>query len=129
MHTHSFSGQRGVPDLDCSGVFNLCTDGDKERLGRAAVQAIHEQMDDDKDGMIESSESTDVSLWSSRSIISSLSIGFQFIKEELESMTDAVRHKHFQSINVQITFDDLWTQWQSNPGRPAEDSSENTLPS
>ena len=47
--------------VECSGVFNLCTDTDKERLGRQAIQAIHEQMDDDKDGMIESSESTDVS--------------------------------------------------------------------
>lgn len=129
MHTHFFLDQRAVSDQDCSGVFNLCTDGDKERLGRAAVQAIHEQMDDDKDGMIESSESTDVSLWSPRPRIWSLSIGLQFIKEELELMTDAVRHRNFQSINVQITFDDLWTQWQSNPGRPVEDSSENILPS
>lgn len=47
--------------LECTGVFNLCTDLDKERLGREAIRAIHEQMDDDKDGMIETSESTDVS--------------------------------------------------------------------
>jgi hypothetical protein len=46
--------------LDCTGVFNLCTDADKERLGRRAIKAIHEQMDDDKDGMIEASESHDV---------------------------------------------------------------------
>ncbi len=49
--------------LECTGVFNLCTDLDKERLAREAIKAIHEQMDDDKDGMIESSESTDVSLF------------------------------------------------------------------
>lgn len=48
--------------LECSGVFNLCTDIDKERLGRQAIRAIHEQMDDDKDGMIGPAESTDVSL-------------------------------------------------------------------
>jgi hypothetical protein len=48
--------------LDCTGVFNLCTDADKERLGRQAIQTIHEQMDDDKDGMIEASESNDVSV-------------------------------------------------------------------
>lgn len=47
--------------LECTGVFNLCTDLDKERLGREAIRAIHEQMDDDKDGMIETSESADVS--------------------------------------------------------------------
>ena len=46
--------------LDCTGVFNLCTDVDKERLGRQAIKAIHEQMDDDKDGLIEASESRDV---------------------------------------------------------------------
>ncbi len=46
--------------LDCTGVFNLCTDVDKERLGRLAIKAIHEQMDDDKDGLIEASESRDV---------------------------------------------------------------------
>ena len=50
-----------IPDPECSGVFNLCTDADKERLGRQAIRAIHEQMDDDKDGMIAPSESTDVS--------------------------------------------------------------------
>ncbi len=33
---------------------------DKERLGRRAIKAIHEQMDDDKDGLIEASESQDV---------------------------------------------------------------------
>ncbi len=47
-------------DLECTGVFNLCTDADKERLGREAIKAIHEQMDDDKDGMVEASESRDV---------------------------------------------------------------------
>ncbi len=46
--------------LECTGIFNLCTDADKERLGREAVRAIHEQMDDDKDGKIEASESSDV---------------------------------------------------------------------
>ena len=46
--------------LDCTGVFNLCTDDDKERLGRQAIKFIHEQMDDDKDGLIEASESRDV---------------------------------------------------------------------
>ena len=48
--------------LDCTGIFNLCTDADKERLGRLAIKAIHEQMDDDKDGLIEASESRDVEL-------------------------------------------------------------------
>ncbi|UJR33376.1 hypothetical protein I4U23_020824 [Adineta vaga] len=86
-----------IPDPECTGVFNLCTDSDKERLGRLAIRAIHEQMDDDKDGLIEPSESTD------------------FIQDELESKTDAIRHKKFQSINIHITFDDLWTQWQNNP--------------
>jgi hypothetical protein len=47
--------------VECTGIFNLCTDVDKERLGRQAIRAIHEQMDDDKDGLIEPSESTDVS--------------------------------------------------------------------
>ncbi len=53
--------------LECTGVFNLCTDSDKDRLGREAIKAIHEQMDDDKDGMIEPSETTDVSLLDSYS--------------------------------------------------------------
>jgi hypothetical protein len=41
----------------------LCTDADKERLGRQAIKAIHEQMDDDKDGLIEASESRDVKFY------------------------------------------------------------------
>ncbi len=55
--------------LECTGVFNLCTDTDKERLGRQAIRAIHEQMDDDKDGMIEASESTDVRLFINKIIL------------------------------------------------------------
>lgn len=47
--------------LECTGIFNICTDEDKERLGRQAIRTIHEQMDNDKDGLIQSSESTDVS--------------------------------------------------------------------
>ncbi len=47
--------------LECTGIFNLCTDADKERLSRQAIKTLHEQMDDDKDGMIEASESSDVS--------------------------------------------------------------------
>ncbi|CAF1327685.1 unnamed protein product [Rotaria sp. Silwood1] len=86
-----------IPDPDCTGVFNLCTDADKERLGRQAIKSIHEQMDDDKDGLIEASESRD------------------FIHEELESKTDSVRHRRFQNADLQITFDDLWTQWKNNP--------------
>ena len=46
--------------LECTGIFNLCTDVDKERLGREAIKAIHEQMDDDKDGKIEASEGSEV---------------------------------------------------------------------
>lgn len=38
----------------------MCTDVDKERLGRQAIKAIHEQMDDDKDGLVEASETRDV---------------------------------------------------------------------
>ncbi|CAF2070722.1 unnamed protein product [Rotaria magnacalcarata] len=86
-----------IPDPDCTGVFNLCTDADKERLGRQAIKTIHEQMDDDKDGLIEASESRD------------------FIHEELESKTDSIRHRRFQNADLQITFDDLWTQWKNNP--------------
>ncbi|CAF1031135.1 unnamed protein product [Rotaria sordida] len=86
-----------IPDPDCTGVFNSCTDADKERLGRQAIKSIHEQMDDDKDGLIEASESRD------------------FIHEELESKTDSVRHRRFQNADLQITFDDLWTQWKNNP--------------
>jgi hypothetical protein len=64
--------------LECTGIFNLCTDVDKERLGREAVKAIHEQMDDDKDGKIEASESRDVNIikilfFSIKSIFFSLS--------------------------------------------------------
>ena len=57
---------------DCTGAFNLCTDLDKDRLGREAVRTIHEQMDDDKDGKIEVSESQDVR-WSIGQLISCLS--------------------------------------------------------
>jgi len=86
-----------IPDPECSGVFNLCTDIDKERLGRQAIRAIHEQMDDDKDGMIGPAESTD------------------FIHVEMESHPDAIRHKKFHNLDIHMTFDDLWTQWQHNP--------------
>jgi len=40
----------------------------------------------------------------------------KFIHEELESKTDSVRHRRFQNADLQITFDDLWTQWKNNPG-------------
>ncbi|CAF4151529.1 unnamed protein product, partial [Rotaria magnacalcarata] len=74
-----------IPDPDCTGAFSLCVDADKDRLGREAIKVIHEQMDDDKDGMIEASESSD------------------FIKEELESQADSIRHRHFQNATIQIT--------------------------
>ncbi|CAF4894384.1 unnamed protein product [Rotaria magnacalcarata] len=45
-----------IPDPECTGIFNICTDIDKERLGRQSIRAIHEQMDDDKDGLVQSSE-------------------------------------------------------------------------
>ncbi|CAF0896732.1 unnamed protein product [Adineta steineri] len=86
-----------IPDPDCTGPFNLCTDDDKERLGRLAIKAIHEQMDDDKDGMIEPSESS------------------EFIQEELGSKTDAIRYRNFQSADLQITYNDLWIQWHQSP--------------
>jgi hypothetical protein len=57
---NSLSFNEYLHDLDCTGVFLLCTDADKDRLGRQAVKSIHEQMDDDKDGMIEAAESNDV---------------------------------------------------------------------
>ncbi|CAF0721856.1 unnamed protein product [Didymodactylos carnosus] len=74
----------------------IATNADKDRLGRIAVKAIHEQMDDDKDGLIEASESS------------------EFITEELESKTDAERHKQFQDADLHITVEDLWHQWHNS---------------
>ncbi|CAF3443725.1 unnamed protein product [Rotaria socialis] len=51
-----------IPDPECTGIFNICTDVDKERLGRQSMRAIHEQMDGDKDGFFQSSESTDLKI-------------------------------------------------------------------
>ena len=41
----------------------------------------------------------------------------KFIHEELGSKTDAVRHRHFQNADLQITVKDLWTQWQDSAGK------------
>ena len=40
--------------------FDRWIDADKERLARQAIHAIYKRMDDDKDGLIEASESRDV---------------------------------------------------------------------
>ncbi|CAF0787571.1 unnamed protein product [Rotaria sordida] len=45
-----------IPDPECTDIFNLCTDVDKEQLGCQIIRVIQEQMDDDKDGLIQSSE-------------------------------------------------------------------------
>ncbi|CAF4511083.1 unnamed protein product, partial [Didymodactylos carnosus] len=37
-----------------------------------------------------------------------------FIQEELESKTDAERHKKFQNADLHITVDDLWRQWHQS---------------
>jgi len=72
-------------------------------------------MDDDKDGLIEASESRDVKI-SYFLFIKNKFDFLKFIHEELESKTDSVRHRRFQNADLQITFDDLWTQWKNNPG-------------
>ena len=75
-------------------------------------------MDDDKDGMIEASESSDVrSFVHEKQSDMNTRMRFQFIKEELESNTDAIRHRHFQNADTQITFNDLWSQWQNSIGK------------
>lgn len=96
MNQSNVSHHYNIPDPDCTGVFNLCTDSDKERLGKQAIQYLHQQIDDDKDGLIQMTESSD------------------FIQHKLETENDSKRYQQFQNTSLHITFDDLWNQWTKN---------------
>ncbi|CAF4388760.1 unnamed protein product [Rotaria socialis] len=72
-----------IPDpVECTGIFNICTDVGKERLGRQSMRAIHEQMDGDKDGFFQSSE---IYNWTTDNVVNWL-VNFSHLPQYVENL-------------------------------------------
>lgn len=65
----------------------------EDSTGLQAIRALHQQLDDDKDGTIEPSETGD------------------FIKADLKFEGDGRREKLFHNKDAEITVADLWYTW------------------
>ncbi|XP_057652374.1 stromal interaction molecule homolog [Diorhabda carinulata] len=93
----------GNPSTVFQGNFDTCSEDDfaclamaqKDRLGLEAIKQLHKQLDDDKDGTIDLSESDD------------------FLKEELKYNSGAEkRQKNFhRNDDYHISVKDLWEAW------------------
>uniref|UniRef100_A0ABI7WD29 SAM domain-containing protein n=1 Tax=Felis catus TaxID=9685 RepID=A0ABI7WD29_FELCA len=67
-----------------------------DRFSLEALQTIHKQMDDDKDGGIEVDESD------------------EFIREDMKYKDATNKHSHLHREDKHITVEDLWKQWKTS---------------
>ncbi|KAI0989977.1 hypothetical protein GJ496_011835 [Pomphorhynchus laevis] len=101
MCTHS-------ANIDCSGSFGLCTENDKERLGKEAITAIHEHLDDDKDGFLNNNESYDI--WIHHPSTTSIDDWLKRLRTRLFGMLTTYKLKHNKSVFK------IWIHHQSTTG-------------
>ncbi|KAM5271921.1 stromal interaction molecule 2 isoform 2-T2 [Ctenodactylus gundi] len=69
---------------------------EEDRFSLEALQTIHKQMDDDKDGGIEVEESD------------------EFIREDMKYKDATNKHSHLHREDKHITVEDLWKQWKTS---------------
>lgn len=69
---------------------------EEDRFSLEALQTIHKQMDDDKDGGIEVDESD------------------EFIREDMKYKDASNKHSHLHREDKHITVEDLWKQWKTS---------------
>ncbi|XP_075799638.1 stromal interaction molecule 2 isoform X2 [Microtus pennsylvanicus] len=69
---------------------------EEDRFSLEALQTIHKQMDDDKDGGIEVDESD------------------EFIREDMKYKDATNKHSHLHREDKHITVEDLWKQWKTS---------------
>ncbi|XP_058526221.1 stromal interaction molecule 2 isoform X1 [Ochotona princeps] len=69
---------------------------EEDRFSLEALQMIHKQMDDDKDGGIEVDESD------------------EFIREDMKYKDATNKHSHLHREDKHITVEDLWKQWKTS---------------
>ncbi|XP_014642169.1 PREDICTED: stromal interaction molecule 2 isoform X4 [Ceratotherium simum simum] len=71
---------------------------EEDRFSLEALQTIHKQMDDDKDGGIEVDESD------------------EFIREDMKYKDASNKHSHLHREDKHITVEDLWKRWKTSEG-------------
>ncbi|XP_003898611.1 stromal interaction molecule 2 isoform X1 [Papio anubis] len=69
---------------------------EEDRFSLEALQTIHKQMDDDKDGGIEVEESD------------------EFIREDMKYKDATNKHSHLHREDKHITIEDLWKRWKTS---------------
>ncbi|XP_064142051.1 stromal interaction molecule 2 isoform X3 [Loxodonta africana] len=69
---------------------------EEDRFSLEALQTIHKQMDDDKDGGIEVDESD------------------EFIREDMKYKDASNKHSHLHREDKHITVEDLWKRWKTS---------------
>ncbi|XP_012864354.1 PREDICTED: stromal interaction molecule 2-like [Dipodomys ordii] len=69
---------------------------EEDRFSLEALQTIHKQMDDDKDGGIEVDESD------------------EFIREDMKYKDATNKHSHLHREDKHITVEDLWKRWKTS---------------
>uniref|UniRef100_A0A9L0R647 Stromal interaction molecule 2 n=1 Tax=Equus caballus TaxID=9796 RepID=A0A9L0R647_HORSE len=69
---------------------------EEDRFSLEALQTIHKQMDDDKDGGIEVDESV------------------EFIREDMKYKDASNKHSHLHREDKHITVEDLWKRWKTS---------------
>ncbi|GAB5570895.1 stromal interaction molecule 2 isoform X1 [Prionailurus iriomotensis] len=88
--------QSGAHDRNpCLSLSPPCFTED-DRFSLEALQTIHKQMDDDKDGGIEVDESD------------------EFIREDMKYKDATNKHSHLHREDKHITVEDLWKQWKTS---------------
>ncbi|KFO21673.1 Stromal interaction molecule 2 [Fukomys damarensis] len=94
-HRTEGASETGSGKDPCTSLSPPCFT-DEDRLSLEALQTIHKQMDDDKDGGIEVDESD------------------EFIREDMKYKDATNKHSHLHREDKHITVEDLWKQWKTS---------------
>ncbi|XP_078479052.1 stromal interaction molecule 1-like [Lampetra planeri] len=85
-------------EADDEGFCSLdeCVYSELELLSYEAVRAIHNQMDDDDDGSVDTQESDD------------------FLREDMKYSDPALKHSNFHKEDQHISLQEMWLSWRNS---------------
>nr|XP_032832243.1 stromal interaction molecule 1-like [Petromyzon marinus] len=96
--TNCIEVNRAQAEADDEGFCSLdeCVYSELELLSYEAVRAIHNQMDDDDDGSVDTQESDD------------------FLREDMKYSDPTLKHSNFHKEDQHISLQEMWLSWRNS---------------
>jgi len=117
----SLLGDRVLGGADLCVIDRPLCEDQNSLLSFQSICSIHQLMDDDADGSVDTTETDEVrgrerrSHWGPRTRVCNRSLP-QFLREDLMSHDPKAKHSSFHRADLHISVEDMWAAWKGSTG-------------